>query len=67
MERWFAELTRRMLRRSAHRNVTELEADLRQRTNAWNTNPRPFTWTKTADEIFETIAAYCKRINDSGH
>ena len=44
-----------------------LEADLRQWTNAWNTNPRPFTWTKTVDEIFETIAACCKRINDSGH
>jgi len=57
----------RKLRRSAHRSVTELEADLRQWTNAWNKNPRPFTWTKTADEIFETIAAYCKRINDSGH
>jgi transposase len=67
VERWFAELTRRKLRRSAHRSVTELEADLRQWTNAWNKNPRPFTWTKTADEIFEAIAAYCKRINDSGH
>jgi transposase len=67
VERWFAELTRRKLRRSAHRSVTELEADLRQWTNAWNKNPRPFTWTKTADEIFETIAAYCRRINDSGH
>jgi transposase len=67
VERWFAELTRRKLRRSAHRSVTELEADLRQWANAWNKNPRPFTWTKTADEIFETIAAYCKRINDSGH
>ena len=44
-----------------------LEADLRQWTNAWNKNPRPFTWTKTADEIFKTIPAYCKRINDSGH
>ncbi len=43
-----------------------LEADLRQCTSAWNNNPRPFTWTKTADEIFETIAAYCNRIKDSG-
>ena len=67
VERWFAELTRRKLQRSAHRTVTALEADLRQWTNAWNKNPRPFTWTKTPEEIFESIAAYCQRINDSGH
>jgi transposase len=67
VERWFAELTRRKLQRSAHRTVTALEADLRQWTNAWNKNPKPFTWTKTPDEIFESIAAYCRRINDSGH
>jgi hypothetical protein len=34
---------------------------------SWNDNPRPFVWTKTADEILDTIAAYCQRINDSGH
>jgi transposase len=67
VERWFAELTRRKLQRSAHRTVTALEADLRQWTSAWNKNPRPFTWTKTPEEIFESIAAYCQRINDSGH
>jgi transposase len=67
VERWFAELTRRKLRRSAHRSVTELEADLRQWTNAWNKNPRPFAWTKTADQILDTLATYCQRINDSGH
>jgi hypothetical protein len=33
----------------------------------WNANPRPFVWTNTADEILETLAAYCQRINDSGH
>ena len=63
VERWFAELTSRKLRRSAHRSVTELEADIRKWINAWNTDPRPFTWTKTADEILETLAAYCQRIN----
>ena len=35
--------------------------------NEWNKDPRPFVWTKTADEIPETLAAYCERINDSGH
>ena len=63
VERWFAELTSRKLRRSAHRSVTELEADIRKWINAWNTDPRPFTWTKTADEILESLAAYCQRIN----
>jgi transposase len=66
VERWFAELTSRKLRRSAHRSVTELEADIRKWTNEWNKNPRPFVWTKTADEILETLAAYCGRISDSG-
>ena len=67
VERWFAELTNRKLRRSAHRSVTELEADVRAWTNEWNTNPRPFIWTKTADQILDTLTAYCQRITDSGH
>jgi transposase len=67
VERWFAELTNRKLRRSAHRSVTELETDIRKWINEWNKNPKPFTWIKTADEILETLAAYCGLINDSGH
>ena len=67
VERWFAELTNRKLRRSAHRNVTELETDIRNWVTEWNKSPKPFVWTKTADEILETLAAYCERIIDSGH
>jgi transposase len=67
VERWFAELTTRKLRRSAHRSVTELETDIRRWINDWNTNPQPFVWTKTADQILDTLAAYCRRISDSGH
>jgi transposase len=67
VERWFAELTSRKLRRSAHRSVAELEADIRAWTSEWNKNPRPFIWTKTADQILETLAAYCTLIKDSGH
>jgi len=67
VERWFAELTNRKLRRSAHRSVTELEADIRKWITEWNKDPRPFVWTKTADQILETLAAYCRRINESGH
>jgi transposase len=67
VERWFAELTNRKLRRSAHRSVTELENDIRKWTTEWNKDPKPFVWTKTADEILETLAAYCERITGSGH
>jgi transposase len=66
VEGWFAELTNRKLRRSAHRSVTDLEAGIRRWINEWNKNPKPFVWTKTADEILDTLAAYCRRINDSG-
>jgi transposase len=67
VERWFAELTSRKLRRGTHRSVQELNKDIRAWTKQWNENPRPYIWTKTADEIFATIAAYCQRISDSGH
>ena len=65
VERWFAELTNRKLRRSAHRSVTELENDIRKWINEWNKNPRPFVWTKTADEILETLASYCGLMSGS--
>ncbi|RGC65510.1 Integrase core domain protein [Micromonospora sp. MW-13] len=67
VERWFAELTNRKLRRSAHRSVAALEADVNAWIEAWNADPNPFVWTKTADDILETIAAYCQRINDSAY
>jgi transposase len=66
VERWFAELTNRRLRRSAHRSVAALKADLHAWIDAWNADPKPFVWTKTADEILASIATYCRRINDSG-
>jgi hypothetical protein len=67
VERWFAELTNRELRRSAHRSLAELEADIRAWIQAWNEDPKPFVWTKTADQILDSIAGYLTRINDSGH
>src|SRR5262245_30982687 len=67
VERWFAELTNRKLLRSAHRSVAELEADIRAWIEAWNEDPRPLVWTRTADEILESLAGYLARINDSGH
>jgi transposase len=67
VERWFAELTNRKLRRSAHRSVAELEADLAAWIAAWNDDPKPFVWTKTADEILDNLARYLHLINNSGH
>ena len=67
VERWFAELTTRKLRRSAHRSVAEPEADITAWTAAWNQDPKPFVWTKTPDEILDNLAGYLQRINNSGH
>jgi transposase len=67
VERWFAELTNRKLRRSSHRSVAELEADLSAWIAAWNDDPKPFVWTKTADEILDSLTSYLQRTNDSGH
>jgi transposase len=67
VERWFGELTTKKLQRGAHRSVRELNADIRAWINDWNDNPRPYVWTKTADQILESIARYCTRINDSRH
>ena len=49
------------------RSVQALEKDVREWVKAWNDDPKPFIWTKTAEEILESIARYLKRINESGH
>jgi transposase len=67
VERWFSELTNKKLRRGAHRSVRDLNADIRAWVKTWNENPRPYVWTKTADEILDSIARYCTRITESGH
>jgi len=67
VERWFAELTTKLLKRGAHRSVPALNNDIRAWITTWNENPCPFVWTKTADEILDSIARYCERINRSGH
>ncbi len=67
VERWFAELTERWLRRGSHHSTRELVASIRTWTRLGNENPRPFVWHKTSDEILESLTFYCQRINDSGH
>ena len=67
VERWFGELTTKKLQRGTHRSVRELNTDIRAWIETWNDDPRPYVWTKTADQILESIARYCTRINDSRH
>jgi transposase len=67
VERWFAELTTKKLRRGAHRSVRDLNTDIRAWMKTWNHDPKPYVWTKTADQILASITRYCTRINESGH
>ena len=67
VERWFAELTQKWLKRGTHRSTRELVASIRTWIQRWNDDPQPFIWHKTADEILDNLAAYCQRISDSGH
>jgi len=67
VERWFAELTTKWLRRGTHRSTKELESSITDWVEHWNREPKPFVWHKSADEILDTLASYCQRISDSGH
>ena len=67
VERWFALLTDKRLRRGVHKNLHALEKDIRDWVATWNDNPRPFVWTKTADEIFQRLNSYLQRIPGAGH
>ena len=67
VERWFATLTEKQLRRAAHRSTRELEEAIKDYLEIYNEDPKPFAWTKSADEILESIASFCRRTSDSGH
>jgi len=67
VERWFGLLTDKQLRRGTHKSVQALEKDIREWISTWNDNPRPFVWTKTADEILERLNSYLQRIPGAGH
>jgi len=61
IERWFAELTNKQIRRGAHRSVQELERAIQEFIDAHNAAPRPFTWTKHADDILASIERFAQR------
>jgi hypothetical protein len=67
VERWFAYLTDDLLRRSDHRSVQALEKDIRHWVQTWNENPKPFIWTRTAEQILESPSRLLQRINGAGH
>jgi transposase len=67
VERFFAALTEKQIRRGVHRSVRELETAIKQYLAVTNESPKPFVWTKTADEILASVARYCARTSGSGH
>jgi transposase len=67
VERWFAELTEKQIRRGVHRSTLQLENAIRHFIDHHNRNPKPFVWTKSADQILESVARFCKRTLDSVH
>jgi transposase len=64
VERWFAALTMKQVRRGAHRSVSQLEAAIQEFIDAHHADPKPFAWTKTADEILASIARFAQRTAD---
>jgi transposase len=67
VERWFATLTDKQIRRSSHHSVRELEAAIKSYLAITNQAPNPFVWTKTADEILASVARFCARTLETGH
>ena len=67
VERWFSEHATKWLKRGTHRSVAELTDSINTWVDNCNDNPRPFAWHKTADQIFDTMAAYMQQIPHSGH
>src|SRR5438128_11542823 len=66
VERWFALLTQKQIRRGVHRSTRALETAIMQYIAIVNEQPRPFVWTKTADDILASVRRFCRRISDSG-
>ena len=67
IERWFALLSQKQIKRGAHRSVRALETAIRQYLAITNEAPKPFVWTKTADEILAKVAGFCQRTSNPGH
>ena len=66
VERWFAEITNKRIRRGIFRSVKELEGAIREYIEVHNEDPKPFVWTRTADEILASIARFAQRTATTG-
>ena len=62
VERWFAALTEKYLRRGTHRSTRQLEDAIRHYLDVYNANPKPFVWSKSADEILASLERFCVRV-----
>ena len=67
VERWFAALTEKQIKRGSHRSTRALEDAIKSYLEVTNENPKPFVWTKSADEILDRVARLCMRTSNSGH
>src|SRR5438309_1375519 len=67
VERWFAALTEKQIRRGAHRSLRELETAIKNYLLVTNASPKAFVWTKTADDILDSAARFCQRTSETGH
>src|SRR5215217_3075806 len=67
VERWFGLLTDQLIRRGVHKSVVALENDVREWIKNWNEDPKPFVWTKTAEDILQSLSKYIAKISDAGH
>ena len=67
VERWFATLTQSYIRRGTHRSTRQLEQAIKHYLALNNANPKPFVWTKSADDILASIKRFCLRISETGH
>jgi transposase len=67
VERWFAFITDQLIRRGSHTSVQALEADIRSWVKSWNADPKPFIWTKTAEQILDSLGRRLTRITGEGH
>lgn len=67
VERWFATLTEKHIRRGTHRSTRQLEQAIRQYLDIHNASPKPFVWSKSADDILASIERFCLRTSNSRH
>ncbi|QRF59026.1 IS630 family transposase [Variovorax paradoxus] len=67
VERWFATLTQRCIRRGTHRSTRQLEQTIREYRDINNAKPKPFVWSKTAEDILASVERFCLRTSNSPH